>query len=63
MKGSLVWTDDSHAGQGNGEIDLTAIKLAFKEFNITIDVIKQKTLACHVLKPQPLGFQLDMIKT
>jgi acetamidase/formamidase len=44
VKGALVWTGDSHAGQGNGEIDLTAIETAFEEFNITIDVIKNKTL-------------------
>jgi acetamidase/formamidase len=44
-KGGLVWTGDSHAGQGNGEIDLTAIETAFEEFNITVDVIKQKALA------------------
>lgn len=45
MKGGLIWTGDSHAGQGNGEIDLTAIETAFQEFNITVDVIKQKPLA------------------
>jgi acetamidase/formamidase len=45
MKGGLLWTGDSHAGQGNGEIDLTAIETAFEEFNITVDVIKKKTLA------------------
>ena len=45
MKGGLIWTGDSHAGQGNGEIDLTAIETAFEEFNITVDVIKQKPLA------------------
>lgn len=44
MKGALLWTGDSHAGQGNGEIDLTAIETAFQEFNITVDVIKNKTL-------------------
>lgn len=44
VKGALVWTGDSHAGQGNGEIDLTAIETAFEEFNVTIDVIKNKTL-------------------
>jgi len=42
MKGALLWTGDSHAGQGNGEIDLTAIETAFEEFNITVDVIKQE---------------------
>lgn len=44
-KGALLWTGDSHAGQGNGEINLTALETAFEEFNITVDVIKQKTLA------------------
>lgn len=44
MEGGLLWTGDSHAGQGNGEIDLTAIETAFEEFNITVDVIKQKPL-------------------
>lgn len=44
VKGALIWTGDSHAGQGNGEIDLTAIETAFEEFNITIDVIKNKSL-------------------
>lgn len=44
VKGGLVWTGDSHAGQGNGEIDLTAIETAFEEFNVTIDVIKKQTL-------------------
>ncbi len=43
-KGGYLWTGDSHAGQGNGEIDLTAIETAFQEFNVTIDVIKQKPL-------------------
>lgn len=43
-KGALLWTGDSHAGQGNGEIDLTAIETAFTDFNITVNVIKQKPL-------------------
>lgn len=45
VKGGLIWTGDSHAGQGNGEIDLTAIETAFAEFNVTIDVIKNKLLS------------------
>ena len=44
VKGALLWTGDSHAGQGNGEIDLTAIETAFSEFNVTIDVIKHQSL-------------------
>lgn len=43
-KGALLWTGDSHAGQGNGEIDLTAIETAFAEFSVTVDVIKNKSL-------------------
>jgi acetamidase/formamidase len=44
VKGALLWSGDSHAGQGNGEINLTAIETAYKEFNITVDVIKNRTL-------------------
>lgn len=44
VKGALLWTGDSHAGQGNGEINLTALETAFKEFNITVNVIKKKPL-------------------
>lgn len=44
MKGGLIWTGDSHAGQGNGEIDLTAIETAFAELNVTVDLIKQQPL-------------------
>src|SRR5262249_57615144 len=40
VKGALVWSGDSHAGQGNGEINLTAIETAYKELNITIEVLK-----------------------
>lgn len=45
VKGGLVWTGDSHAGQGNGEIDLTAIETAFQEFNMTVDVVKHEALS------------------
>src|SRR5499433_2609035 len=40
VKGALLWVSDGHAAQGNGEINLTAIETAFREFNITVDVIK-----------------------
>src|SRR5579862_7273425 len=40
VKGALVWSGDSHAAQGNGEINLTALETAYKELNITIDVVK-----------------------
>ena len=44
VKGGLLWTGDSHAGQGNGEINLTAIETAFQELNITVELIKNKSL-------------------
>jgi acetamidase/formamidase len=44
VKGALLWTGDSHAAQGNGEVNLTAIETAFKELNVTIEVIKNKKL-------------------
>lgn len=43
--GAYLWTGDSHAGQGNGEIDLTAIETAFAEFSVTVDVIKHMPLS------------------
>lgn len=45
VKGALLWSGDSHAAQGNGEVNLTALETAFKELNLTIDVIKGKPLA------------------
>ncbi|MBI1394411.1 MAG: amidase [Betaproteobacteria bacterium] len=45
VEGALFWSGDSHAAQGNGEINLTAIETAFSELNVTIDVIKRQTIA------------------
>jgi acetamidase/formamidase len=45
VKGALLWSGDSHAGQGNGEINLTAIETAYKELNITVTVLKNTTLS------------------
>jgi acetamidase/formamidase len=44
VKGALLWTGDSHAAQGNGEINLTALETAYKEMNVTVDVVKGMTL-------------------
>jgi acetamidase/formamidase len=44
VKGALLWVSDGHAAQGNGEINLTAIETAFKEMNVTVDVIKGRSL-------------------
>src|SRR6266550_2272954 len=44
VKGALLWTGDSHAAQGNGEINLTALETAYKEMNVTVDVLKNTKL-------------------
>lgn len=44
VDGALLWSGDSHAVQGNGEINLTAIESAFNELNLTVEVIKGKRL-------------------
>jgi len=44
VRGALVWTGDSHAAQGNGEINLTALETAFQEIVLTITVDKTTRL-------------------
>src|SRR5262249_55231594 len=44
VKGALLWTGDSHAAQGNGEINLTGLETAFKEMSVTVDVLKDMKL-------------------
>jgi acetamidase/formamidase len=44
VKGALLWTGDSHAAQGNGEVNLTALETAYKEMNVTVDVVKDMKL-------------------
>ncbi|MEO8038830.1 MAG: acetamidase/formamidase family protein [Betaproteobacteria bacterium] len=43
VDGALLWSGDSHAAQGNGEINLTAIETAFNELNMTVEVLKGST--------------------
>lgn len=44
VKGALFWSGDSHAAQGNGEVNLTAIETAYKELNVTLEVVKNMKL-------------------
>src|SRR5438552_2768392 len=44
VKGALLWTGDSHAAQGNGEINLTALETAYKEMSVTVEVVKNMKL-------------------
>jgi acetamidase/formamidase len=44
VKGALLWTGDSHAAQGNGEVNLTALETAYKEMSVSVDVLKTMKL-------------------
>jgi acetamidase/formamidase len=44
VTGALLWTGDSHAAQGNGEINLTALETAYREMNVTVEVVKNMKL-------------------
>src|SRR5262249_42308965 len=44
VNGALLWTGDSHAAQGNGEINLTALETAYKEMSVTVEVLKEMKL-------------------
>jgi acetamidase/formamidase len=66
VPGALLWTGDSHAGQGNGEVNLTAIETAYKEFNITVEVIKGRPLDFPRIETEKswitMGFDQDLNK-
>ncbi len=42
-EGRVLWTGDSHAAQGNGEVNLTALETAYKEMNVTVEVMKGRS--------------------
>jgi acetamidase/formamidase len=64
VKGALLWSGDSHAAQGNGEINLTAIETAYKELNMTVEVIQGKKLDMPRIETPThwitMGFDQDM---
>src|SRR5437763_11196000 len=66
VPGALLWTGDYHAGQGNGEVNLTALETAYKEFNITVEVIKGKPLGWPRIETRTswitMGFDQDLNK-
>jgi acetamidase/formamidase len=66
VRGALLWSGDSHAAQGNGEVNLTAIETAFKELNITVEVIKGKPLDFPRIETKTswitMGFDQDLNK-
>jgi len=66
VPGALLWTGDSHAAQGNGEVNLTAIETAYKEFNITVTLLKDMKLDMPRIETQKswitMGFDQDLNK-
>jgi acetamidase/formamidase len=66
VKGALLWASDAHAAQGNGEVNLTGIETAFREFNITVDVVKGKSLEWPRIETPThwltLGYDQDLTK-
>jgi acetamidase/formamidase len=66
VRGALLWASDGHAAQGNGEVNLTGIETAFREFNITVDVIKGRPLEWPRIETPThwltLGYDQDLNK-
>ena len=64
VDGALLWSGDSHAAQGNGEINLTAIETAFSELNFTVDLVKGSRLAWPRIETSThwitLGYDRDL---
>jgi acetamidase/formamidase len=66
VPGALLWTGDSNAGQGNGKVNLTAIDTAYREMNITVEVIKARPLDFPRIETPTswisMGFDQDLNK-
>jgi len=66
VPGALLWTGDSHAAQGNGEVNLTAVETAYREMNITLEVIKGRPLGWPRIETRTswitMGFDQDLNK-
>ena len=66
QRGGLLWTGDSHAAQGNGEVNLTAVETAFKEFTITVSVLKNSSIDFPLIESPgswiTVGFDRDLNK-
>lgn len=66
VKGALLWSGDSHAVQGNGEVNLTALETAYKELNLTIEVLKGQRLEWPRIETQTdwitVGYDEDLDK-
>jgi acetamidase/formamidase len=66
VPGALLWSGDSHAAQGNGEVNLTAVETAYRELNVTVEVLKDMKLDMpRIETPKSwitMGFDQDLNK-
>jgi len=66
VPGALLWSGDSHAAQGNGEVNLTALETAYKELNFTVDLVKGKPLEWPRIRMKDawitMGYDKDLNK-
>ncbi len=66
VPGALLWTGDSHAAQGNGEVNLTALETAYKELTVTVEVLKNMKIDFpRIETPKSwitIGFDQDLNK-
>src|SRR4051812_46530215 len=66
VPGALLWSGDSHAAQGNGEVNLTAVETAYRELNVTVEVLKNVKLDMPRIETATswitMGFDADLNK-
>src|SRR5215213_7239724 len=66
VAGALLWSGDSHAAQGNGEVNLTAVETAYRELNVTVEVLKNMKLDMPRIETATswitMGFDTDLNK-
>jgi acetamidase/formamidase len=66
VRGALVWQGDSHAAQGNGEVNLTGLETAFQEITLTMTVDKTTKLEWPRIETATewitMGFDEDLAK-
>jgi acetamidase/formamidase len=66
VTGALLWSGDSHAAQGNGEVNLTAVETAYRELNVTVEVLKGMPLDMPRIETAKswitMGFDQDLNK-
>jgi len=66
LKGGLIWVGDAHCRQGNGEVNLTALECAFREFQMQPIVRKDLKLEWPRMETKThwilMGFDEDLNK-